>query len=224
MDVQVLGVSGSPIPNSNTDRAVKLILDQTGLPSEFVKLSNLDISPCQACLGCVETNRCVVEDDGRDLAELFRRVPAFVLGAYTPYSSLDARTKAFMERMYCFRHQAGGNAGKFGVSVITTACPPGAEGLPPAAETAGSQLRFWMMEEGITELGSMVVLGNVPCIRCGHGDDCPVSGVKMVHGPQATVASVGVHALEDDDHLQQTAKELAGKIREAVSAAGPASP
>ena len=144
MSAEVLGISGSPVPNSNTDRAVKQILEHTGLMTEFVKLSELDMSPCHACLGCVQDNECVVRDDGRDLARRFREAKAFVLGAFTPYSSLDARTKTFMERMYCFRHRIGGNARKFGAAVITTACPPGAEGLPPAAETATSQIAFWM--------------------------------------------------------------------------------
>ena len=125
MSVQVVGISGSPIPDSNTDRAVKRILEFTGLTSRFVKLSDLDLAPCRACLGCVKTNQCVVQDDGQALAELFHDASAFVIGGYTPYSSLDARTKAFMERMYCHRHRVGGNARKFGVAVITTACPPG---------------------------------------------------------------------------------------------------
>ena len=133
MRIQVVGISGSPMPNSNTDRAVQRILEFTGLSNQFVKLSDLDLAPCRACLGCVKTNQCVVQDDGQALADLFHGASAFVLGGYTPYSSLDARTKAFMERMYCHRHRIGGNARKFGVAVITTACPPGFRGchLPP---------------------------------------------------------------------------------------------
>jgi multimeric flavodoxin WrbA len=216
MSVQVVGISGSPIPDSNTDRAVKRILELTGLTSQFVKLSDLDLSPCRACLGCVKTNQCVVQDDGPALAELFHGASAFVLGGYTPYSSLDARTKAFMERMYCHRHRIGGNARKFGVAVITTACPPGVQGMPPAAETATSQIGFWMMEEGMTNLGTMVIQGNAPCIRCGYGDDCTFSGIKMVFGPEATVASVGVKTFEKDAALLGAADELAKKLREAV--------
>jgi len=214
--IQVLGISGSPILDSNTDRAVKQILEHTGLRTQFVKLSELEFSPCRACLGCINSNECVLLDDARQLALQFRDAPAFVLGGYTPYSSLDARTKAFMERMYCFRHMTGGNAGKVGVSVITTACRPGAANLPPAAETATSQIAFWMMEEGIKDLGSMVVEGNVPCIRCGRGDSCPASGIKMIHGPAATVESVGVQTFEENEALLQRAKELGEKIRAAV--------
>ena len=216
MGIQVLGISGSPVPDSNTDRAVQRILSLTGLSTEFVKLSDLEVAPCRACLGCVETNECVVDDDGQRLAELFHEAPAFVLGGFTPYSSLDARTKAFMERMYCHRHRIGGNARKFGVAVITTACPPGVQGMPPAAETATSQIGFWMMEEGMTNLGTMVIQGNAPCIRCGYGDDCSFSGIKMVFGPEASVASVGVKTFEEDSALASAATELAAKLREAV--------
>ncbi len=216
MALQVLGISGSPIRDSNTDRAVQKILEHTGLETEFVKLSELDFAPCRACLGCINANECVVIDDARSLAAKFREAPAFVLGTYTPYSSLDARTKAFMERMFCFRHRIGGARGKRGAVVVTTACPPGAKDVPPAAATALSQIGFWMAEEGMVNLGAMVLEGNLPCIRCGRGDWCELSGIKMLHGPGATVASVGVHTFEEDDALLAQAAQLGQAIREAV--------
>ena len=37
MVLRILGVSGSPVPNSNTDRAVKAVLEASGLESELVK-------------------------------------------------------------------------------------------------------------------------------------------------------------------------------------------
>lgn len=218
MAAEVLGISGSPIPDSNTDRAVKCALEATGLSTAFVKLSDLRMEPCRACLGCKDTNKCVVEDDAQALAAQFREAKAFVLGAYTPYSSLDARTKMFMERMYCLRHQAGLNRGKIGASVITTACPPEVAGMPPAYATANSQIGIWMMEEGMNNVGSMVVLGNVPCIKCGYGDQCEMSAVKMLGGPGSTVESFGVHRFETNDALQQNARELGRKIRAAVLA------
>lgn len=219
MAATVLGVSGSPIPNSNTDRAVKHVLEATGLDTEFVKLSNLDIQACRACLGCKESNECVVRDDGRALAEKFREAKAVVVGAFTPYSSLDGRTKTFIERMYCLRHQTGLNAGKLVATVITTACPPDREGLPPAVETASSQLAFWMMEEGMQHAGSMVILGNLPCIRCGHGDSCELSGVKMLEGPDATVAGLGVRDVDKDETLLSNARQLGRKLRDALTGA-----
>lgn len=214
--MKVLGISGSPIPNSNTDRAIQSILAGTGLENEFLKLSNYRLEPCRACLGCVSSNRCAVQDDGPFLADKFREARAFVLGGFTPYSSLDGRCKTFMERMYCLRHNLGLNRGKIGAAVITTACPPGVANLPPAVQTANSQISFWMMEEGMVNLGTLVVLGNVPCIRCGHGDECAMSGVKMLSGPEATVASVGVNRFETEPGLPEQAAELGRKIRAAI--------
>ncbi len=216
MAAQILGISGSPIPNSNTDQAVRAVLAHSGLESEFIKLSDLTIEPCRACLGCVHTNQCVVADDGATLAEKFRAARAFVLGAYTPYGSLDARTKTFMERMYCLRHLTGLNRGKIGAAVITTACPPDNPQMPPAAATATTQIGVWMMEEGMQNLGSIILLGNVPCIRCGHGDQCEMSGVKMLSGPGATVASVGVRCFADQPAMA-AARELGARIRATVA-------
>ena len=219
MAAQILGLSASPIANSNTDRAVQAVLAATGMETVFIKLHQLKLSPCRACLGCVKSNVCVQQDDGQALARQFREARAFVLGAWTPYSSLDAMSKLFMERMYCLRHQTGLNRGKIGALVVTTACDPAVPQLPPAAQTAIGQVAVWMMEEGMTNLGSMTLLGNVPCIRCGHGDDCPMSGIKMLHGPDANVASVGVRSFGADQQ-QAAARELGAKLRAAVLAAG----
>jgi hypothetical protein len=38
----------------------------------------------------------------------------------------------------------------------------------------------------------------------------------MLYGPEASVASVGVKTFEEDSALASAAKELAGKLREAV--------
>lgn len=43
----MLGISGSPVNNSNTDRLVKIVLEATGLDYEFIKLSEYDIHPCR---------------------------------------------------------------------------------------------------------------------------------------------------------------------------------
>jgi len=71
--MKVLGVSGSPVPNSNTDRALRAVLDATGVDTEFIKLSDLTVAPCRACLRCVDTNRCVIDDDGVALAGKARK-------------------------------------------------------------------------------------------------------------------------------------------------------
>lgn len=215
--MKVLGVSGSPIPNSNTDRALEAVLEATGCDTEMVKLYGLEVAPCKACLGCVKDNRCVIPDDGVELAEKAREADALVVAGFTPYSTLDARTKAFLERLYPLRHRHGYMAGKPGGAVITTAVPEGHEALPPAGDMGVSAVQFYMMEEGMTFVGAVKVLGNVPCVRCGLGDECRMSGIKMMGGPEATVDSVGIKRFEQQPMQVDEAKKLGRAIAEALA-------
>ncbi|MFO0753819.1 MAG: flavodoxin family protein [Thermodesulfovibrionales bacterium] len=210
--MKVLGVSGSPIADSNTDRALKAALEATGMETEFLKLSDYSVEPCRACLGCITTNRCVIGDDGVLLAEKAREADALIVGCYTPYSSLDGRTKAFLERLYPLRHLKGLMAGKPGGAIVTTSVPEGAAGLPPAFDMAKNAVMFYMMEEGMRFEGAVRVMGNVPCVKCGNGDTCSMSGLKMLNGPDATVASVGISRFEEQADAVQAAVDLGKRI------------
>ncbi len=214
--MKVLGVSGSPIPDSNTDRALKSALEATGLEAEFIKLIDYNIAPCRACLGCVETNRCVVEDDGIFLAEKVKEADALIIAGYTPYSTLDSRTKAFIERLYPLRHKHGFMKGKPGGAIITCAIPEKCETLPPACEFGINAIKFYMMEEGMNFVGSVKIIGNVPCIKCGYGNECQMTGVKMIYGPNATVDSVGINKFEEQLEAIKAAEDLGKKIAQAL--------
>lgn len=216
--MKILGVSGSPIPNSNTDRAVKAILDATGLEAEFIKLSDYRYSGCMHCLECTYTNKCVIDDDGPMLIEKAKEASAIVIGGWTPFSSLDSRTKAFMERGFANRHLKNYMKGKPAVSVVTYAAPEENPELPPAASMGQNAIMYYMIEEGMNYLGGVKVVGNVPCIRCGVGDTCEISGLKMLLGPTATVAKAGVKKFEEQPAVEEAvrlgkliAEELAKK-------------
>jgi len=217
--MKVLGVSGSPIKNSNTDRAVQAVLEATGMETEFVKLSDYTVAPCLACLGCVCTNRCVIKDDGVILAEKAKAADALVIGGFTPYSTLDSRSKAFIERLYPLRHRHGFMAGKPGAAVITSCVPEENKQLPPAGEMGMNAVMFYMMEEGMRFVGSLKIQGNLPCIKCGFGDACDVSGLKMLFGPEATVDSVGINDVDRKPSNLDEARSLGRKIAEALKTA-----
>lgn len=216
--MKVLGVSGSPIKDSNTDRAVKAALKATGVETDFVKLIDYNIAPCNACLECVKTNVCVQNDDGMALVAKAKEADALIVGAYTPYSSLDARTKAFLERLYPLRHLKGYMTGKPGGAIVTTAVPEGNSTLPPAGDLAVNSIMYYMMEEGMNFVGSVKVLGNVPCVRCGR-PDCDMNGLKMVYGQDATIKSVGINDFEKQEHVFQASIELGKKILEVLKEA-----
>lgn len=214
--MKVLGVSGSPIKNSNTDRALKAVLDATGCESEFIKLIDYTVAPCRACLGCLETNQCVIKDDGIMLAEKAKNADALVIAGFTPYSSLDSRTKAFIERLYPLRHKKGFMATKPGGAVITCCVSEDNDALPPACQMGVNAVQFYMMEEGMNFVGAVKVQGNVPCVKCGSGDECKMSGIKMLYGENATVETVGINTFEDQSIAVEAATELGRKIAQAL--------
>ena len=211
--MKIIGVSGSPIKNSNTDRAVQALLAATGFETEFVKLSDLSYEPCRACLGCVTTNVCVIKDDATPLAQRIKDADALVVGGFTPYCTLDARTKGFIERMYQLRHRNGLMTGKLGAVVMTSAVPT----EMPICDVGVQAVTNYMNEEGMEVVGSVTLTGNVPCVRCGYGDDCFKSGIKMIYGPEATIDSVGIQSFESQPVSFEAAEALGKKLAETLA-------
>jgi multimeric flavodoxin WrbA len=204
---QIIGVSGSPIKNSNTDRLVKAVLEASGLNSEFVKLSRLNVRPCIACLGCKADNVCKVKDDFPELAEKVRKAGALVVGGYSPYGSVDGFIKAFLERLFSLRHQHGLNRGKLAV-VITTGIGRGA----PGVEEANNQVAHALRLEGMDVLGQLTVVGNPECLVCGYGETCPMSALPWVFGEDVTVTPDKFCRVEDQAETWQRAQELGQEI------------
>ncbi len=214
--MKILGVSGSPIKNSNTDRALNVVLEATGLETEFIKLSNFHIEPCRSCLGCVNTNECVIGDDGNILAEKAKHSDGLIIAGFTPYSSIDASCKSFMERLYPLRHKHGFMQGKPGGAIVTCAIPESCQHLPKACENGVNAIQSYMMEEGMNFLGEVRILGNIPCLSCGYGDECDTAGLKMIYGSQATVDSVAISRFEDQEEALNQARQLGENIRKAL--------
>lgn len=216
MAIKILGVSGSPIKNSNTDRALQIALEATGQKTEFIKLSDYTVGPCDACLGCINTNKCVIKDDGIMLAEKAFKANALIIAGWTPYSSIDSRTKAFMERLYPLHHRHGLMAGKPGAAIVTSAIPPELKGMPPAGELGIGAIQNFMMAEGMNYIGGVNVLGNVPCVQCGDNGQCSVSGLKMLYGPDVSIEKMGINQLEDSPETIAALEKLGKDIGAAV--------
>lgn len=135
MAATVLGISGSPVKNSNTDRLVNAILEATGQETEFVKLSRINVRPCFACKQCVSDNICKVPDDFQALAEKIKAARAMVIGAYPPYGQIDGFTKALLERFWSFRHVNNLLKGKLCATVMTGIDPRAMDAINQALAT-----------------------------------------------------------------------------------------
>jgi multimeric flavodoxin WrbA len=207
MKPQIIGISGSPIKNSNTDRLVQAVLESSGLSTEFIKLSKINVRPCIACLGCKKDNICKVEDDFPELSEKVRKAGAIVVGGYSPYGAVDGFSKAFLERLFSLRHQNGLNRGKLAV-VVTTGIGRGAPGL----EEASNQIAHALKLEGMDVLGQLKVIGNPECMVCGYGESCPMSALPWIFGDDTQVTSDKFSHVEDQTETWKQAKILGKEI------------
>lgn len=212
MTTRILGISGSPIKNSNTDRLIHAILESSGLEFEFVKLSKVNIRPCIACLGCKSDNICKVTDDFPELADKVREADAIVVGGYAPYGSVDGFTKAFLERLFSLRHRTGLNRGKLAIAVAS-GIGRGAPGL----DQASAQITHALNTEGMEVLDSLKITGNPECLVCGYGETCPMSALPWVFGDDTTVTPDKFCNVENEDHVWQRAKELGTILSERLN-------
>lgn len=212
MGAEVLGISGSPIINSNTDRLVQTILAETGCETEFVKLSDIIVRPCMGCKRCVPDNVCKVEDDFPALSEKIQSAKAIVLGAYTPYGQIDGFTKALLERFWSLRHVTNRLRGKLCATVLTCLVP----------EMAGPTNQALAMEivnyEHMELLGQITIPGNLPCLSCGRGDDCEQSAVSLMYGEAARAEDYGYRRVEDMDEIINQAKDIGRRMGQTLRA------
>ncbi|MHC4756728.1 MAG: flavodoxin family protein [Planctomycetota bacterium] len=197
MSIEVLGISGSPIENSNTDRLIQAVLDATELEFEFVKLSQTNIRPCLACKQCVPDNICKVKDDFPELAKTIKKAKALIIGAYIPYKQIDGFTKALLR-------------GKLCATVLTYLSPK-------AAHSVNRSLAVQLRDMERMELvGQVMVKGNIPCLTCGEGDECEMSGLRKRYGPDARSSDYTYSRVEDQKEVWEEAMRIGRLIGERV--------
>ena len=65
-------------------------------------------------------------------------------------------------------------------------------------------------------VGAVKVCGVVPREKCGSGDNCKMTGITMLYGPEATVDSVDIKSFEEQPTAVESARDLGRKIAEAL--------
>ena len=210
MSNKILGISGSPVPNSNTDRLILQVLRSSGLEYEFVKLSALNVRPCRACKACAQDNTCKVNDDFPDLAKKLQEAQSLVIGGYTPYGMLDGYTKAFLERLWSLRHQHSLNEKKYVATVVSGL-------MKKSLEDAQQMMVTELVMEKMNHVEGLNIAGNVPCLTCGYGDVCKNSAIPHLHGKEAKASTDYCVAVEEQpvwEKATQTGKLLGQYVTE----------
>ena len=208
--MKVLGISGSPRKGSTTDQLVQEVLNGVTCDNEFISLAGLRIGPCIACLGCVEDNVCVLNDDMRELRERIVSADAYVIGAANYFSMLNGLAHCFLERWYQFRHrEAKAVAGKLGVAV-------GVGG--GMADLPAENIKKFFEYNQIECIGSVSAQGPASCFTCGYGETCKVGAIHRFFGPGTKITpEITPELSKQPDQIAAARKlgeELTRRLRE----------
>lgn len=207
--MKVLGISGSPIRNSNIDQTIKIIMEASGSEGEFIKLSRYQVNPCLGCLKCAKDNHCVQKDDySKTLEGLVKEAEAIVIGGFPTFASLDARTKTFCERTYSLRHRKFLTKGKLAVVVA---------GGYKANQQVEDYLKLFCKAQGMDIIGSMQTCGNTTCLACGYGEECFISNAKVIYGEDVKIEKHMFKNIEKIPELQEKARNLGLELKNRLS-------
>jgi multimeric flavodoxin WrbA len=108
--VRVIGVSGSPRIEGNTEILVRNALkaaESEGADTETILLSEKKIMPCTACGAC-SSGSCVIDDDFEEVFEKITGADALIFASPSYFESMTPQMKALIDRSGSFNSLAYG--------------------------------------------------------------------------------------------------------------------
>ena len=101
--MKILGILGSPRKGGNTEVLLDVALEEAqknGVLTDKVPLKDKSIAPCDGCLGCVQTGKCVIEDDVQEIYEKMLESEGIIWATPVYFWSMSSQTKTLMDRTY----------------------------------------------------------------------------------------------------------------------------
>lgn len=126
MAYKIVGISGSPVKDGNTDTFLEMIMDnakERGLEAETVKLSEVTIKNCIHCNFCLskqkEDKYCALKDDAQLIFKKLETADIIVLSSPVYFMRTSGMMATFLDRLrvFIFGNVAGGKLkNKVGIS------------------------------------------------------------------------------------------------------------
>lgn len=98
---KVLGISGSPRSDGNTELLIREFLrgaKANGYETELFILSKLRISPCTSCDSCKKDGECIIDDDMQLMYKKLLEADFIVFASPVYFGGVSAQLKAFIDR------------------------------------------------------------------------------------------------------------------------------
>lgn len=98
---KVLGISGSPRRDGNTELLLKEFLRgarASGHETELFILSKFKISPCTSCASCQKDGQCIIDDDMQLMYNKLLEADYIVFASPIYFGGVSAQLKSFIDR------------------------------------------------------------------------------------------------------------------------------
>ncbi len=120
--MKVLLINGSPNKQGCTYTALREVektLNKHNIETEILYLGKKPISGCIACMGCLESGKCLIKDIVTDVQERIDTIDAIVVGSPVHYGGATSQIIAFLNRLFFPTHNQDSMAGKLGAAVVS---------------------------------------------------------------------------------------------------------
>ena len=101
--MKIVGILGSPREGGNTEIFLDVALEEAqknGVIIDKISLRDKSIAPCDGCLGCTQTGKCVIEDDGQEVYNKMLEAEGIIWATPVYFWSMTSHTKTLMDRTY----------------------------------------------------------------------------------------------------------------------------
>jgi multimeric flavodoxin WrbA len=104
--MKVIGISGSPRSNSNSEillkHALEPFIENKWEVISFL-LSEKNVAPCKGCDDCNQLGKCSINDDMDILFEAFVSCSAIIIASPVYYRNVTSQLKAVFDRSYALK-------------------------------------------------------------------------------------------------------------------------
>jgi len=121
--LKVLGILCSPRKGGNTEILTGEALagaKENGADVELLRISDMNIAPCDGCETCHQSGECRIKDDMQKLYEKILAADGIILGSPVYFWSVSSQAKTFMDRTYALRYPYHKLKNKVGGAIAAT--------------------------------------------------------------------------------------------------------
>ncbi|MFH1074039.1 MAG: flavodoxin family protein, partial [Candidatus Firestonebacteria bacterium] len=101
--MNVLGISGTPRKNGNSEILLQYALNplkKQGCKVKHFSLRKMIIQPCRGCEECKKMNKCIINDDMDHIYEAFRWCDALIISSPVYSRNICSQLMAVLDRHY----------------------------------------------------------------------------------------------------------------------------